>query len=108
MQIDAKAPLDLIAQIDAPPANDLVERGVGAGLDQRRHFRALRRAQLSPGAAAMTVAQPGQTLLIVAMHPVAQRLAVHPAASRRAGSILTFKNQRERQNTSRRRSVLLP
>jgi hypothetical protein len=87
--------------------NDFVKRGVGAGLDQRRQLRALRGAQLCPATAAMTVAQLGQTFPIVAMHPVAQRLAVHPAASRRACSILPFKNKRKRQNPPCRRSALL-
>jgi len=35
MQIDAKASLDLIAQINPAPANDLVHRRIGASLDQR-------------------------------------------------------------------------
>jgi hypothetical protein len=107
MQTDAKAPLDLIAQVDASPANDFMTRGVGAGLDQRRHLRALRWGQLSPATAAMTVAQPRQTFSIVAMHPIAQCLTVHPAESRRARAIMPFKNERKRQDPPRRRPVLL-
>ena len=36
MQLDAKASLDFIAQINPPPAHDLMKRRVRAGLDQRR------------------------------------------------------------------------
>src|SRR5437660_1038959 len=107
MQIDTKASLDLVAQIDAPPANNLMKRGVRAGLDQRRQLRALPWAQLCPGTAAMPVAQPGQTFAVVAMHPVAQRLSVHPTTSRRAGPILPLKNKRESQNPTSRRSIFL-
>src|SRR5947209_17120577 len=42
MQIDTKASLDLIAQIDAPPANNLMRRRARAALAQRRQLRALR------------------------------------------------------------------
>jgi hypothetical protein len=72
MQNDAKASLDLIAQINPTPANDLVKRRIGASLDQRCELRPLFLGKLRQTPSAGPVTQPGQTLVIVPVHPVAQ------------------------------------
>jgi len=41
VHFDAKAPLDLLAQINPPPANDLVQRRIGPSLDERGELRPL-------------------------------------------------------------------
>ena len=70
MHFDAKASLDLIAQINSAPANDLVQRRIRACLDQRGEFRPLLLGKLRRTPSADPVTQPSQTFVIVAVHPV--------------------------------------
>ena len=56
----------------------------------------------------MSVTQTAKTFFVVAMHPVAQGLAVHPACPGGARAIRPVNNKRKRQNSPRRRPVLLP
>ena len=96
MHFDAKASLDLIAQINPAPANDRVQRRIGASLNQRGELRPLLLGKLRRTPSADPVTQPGQTLVIVTVHPVAQGLPVHPANPGRARSVHTFENERQR------------
>ena len=84
MKIDAKASLDLIAQINPAPANDLVQRRIGPSLDESGELRPLFLGKLRRTPSVGSIAQPGQTFVIIAVHPVPQRLPVHPANPGRA------------------------
>jgi len=82
-QPHAKLPLGLTRQIDqAPPYHPVL--GQPRPLpNPARHFRLLCGTQSRRPAAMHPVKKPGQTLAVVAMHPVAQDLPVHPAKRRR-------------------------
>ena len=54
------------------------------------------------------VRKPGEPLGVVAMHPVPQRLAVHPAGPRRAGPVRALQHQRQRQHPARRPRIPRP
>lgn len=97
----------MLSQIDAAPAHNLVDlrvRPVHHKRQQLRHLRFIqqwRRANTNPGD------QPGQTLRVVAMHPVAQRLPVHTVHLRRLGPRMALQYHRKRQKPAHMHFLLV-
>src|SRR5208282_6605648 len=91
MQLDIELARDLLAQIDHSPTDNTVDPLVRTGAHPLRHRRLLLYRQLRRRTAAMrAVEQAGQAFGVVAMHPVAQRLPIHPALTRRCLAALAF------------------
>lgn len=76
---DAEARCDHVAQIDAAPAHNAVGGDIGAPFHNLGKLGLLFLCQSWRRAAGLAVDKPFDAELIVTMHPVAQRLAVHPA-----------------------------
>src|SRR3954453_2388027 len=74
---DIEAALDFGAQIDTAPADDLVDLDVWAVEHPLTHLAHLRLGQLARRAEGLARDQAIHAKLIVAVYPVAQRLAVH-------------------------------
>jgi hypothetical protein len=66
-------------QIHPAPAHNAMFGDVGAGLDKRVKLLQLRFRQPSRAPRARPIREPGDPLIVVAMDPVAQSLAGHPA-----------------------------
>ena len=106
VQHDAEFRLDAVLQVTATPAHHAVAHRVGTGLDPGR-----KRGQLfgckPPGPMRhRPVHQPAEALGIVAMYPVPERLAVHPAGLRRRRAVNPLHHQRNRQHPPCRTRVL--
>ena len=95
-QIDAEALPHNTLQIDATPAHDSVRRRVGTGLYQLLEHFLLLLGELRRSPGRLDVDQPFRAVLVKAMHPVSQRLAVHAADPRRLGAVHTVMNCRQR------------
>jgi hypothetical protein len=98
--------LDLAGQIDAPPANHPLFGELRTGPDPPRHHRRLRRIEFGRRTRRPLVGQTDKPPRIVAMHPIAQALPVHPAALRRLLPRAPVKHQRQGQHPARRRGIL--
>ena len=95
VQFDIELSRDLLPKINHTPANHAVgleDRAPSYPLGQRRFL--LLRELARRTAAVRTVGQAGNAFGIVMMHPVAQRLAVHPAIPRRRLAALAFHHKR--------------
>lgn len=88
-----------LPQIRQPPADQAVLR-VGALADPLRQLLFLRLLQLGRPSAAMLIGQTVDASLVVADHPVAQDLAIHPAGPRRFRPRPAIEYQRDRQRPS--------
>ena len=106
VHVHAECGRNLVTQVDQPPAHDLVAIGIRPLAHPLGHPLFLLGRQL-PGRRARvgTVLQTGEAICIVAVHPIAQRLPVHPGAARRLGPALAFHHQSQRQCTPRLRAV---
>ena len=80
--VDIKAGFDLALEIDAPPAHQSMHGEIGAVLDELGDLGGLRRIQMRRAPRSGAIAKPQKPFVVVAMHPVAQGLAVHAAALR--------------------------
>lgn len=107
-QDHAEAPLDPLRQIDPAPAHHPILRQIGALADPLRHLGLLRRGQTRRRPRRAPIRQPRQALLVVTMHPVPKRLAVHPASLRRLRARPALPHQSQGQHPPRRRRVLAP
>ena len=101
----AEPRLDHTLQIDAAPAHDAVLLRVRALLDQFGKRRQIARAQPARRTRIVAVRQAQKPLGIVAMHPIAQRLPIHPAGLGRRLAINPLQDQRQRQHPARRTRV---
>src|ERR1035441_10503298 len=108
VQRDAEAPLQLVAQIHAPPAHHPVTSRVGARLDQPGQLRLLFGREFRLGTRWRQIVQPGQALGVVAMHPIPQGLPIHAAGFGRRLAIRPVEHQRKCQYPPRCCPVLLP
>src|SRR6202030_3497491 len=79
VQLYAEHLLDAPHQIGAPPPHHAVFLSIRTFLDKSGEFGFLPCGQPAGPSGCFAVFKPRQTFRIVAMHPVAQRLAVHPA-----------------------------
>jgi hypothetical protein len=106
VQLHAELPSDLVAQVDAAPANDLVLR-CRPPAHPLRHRRLLLKRQLARRPAALgCIVQTRKPALIVAMHPIAQRLPIHACSACRFAPPVAFHHQGKREHPTRRRCVL--
>jgi hypothetical protein len=102
VQRDAKVLLDPLLEIDAPPAHHAVALQIGAFLHPGLNRGLLLRRQARQRAVApRLVGQAIQAAGIVAMHPVAQRLAIHRAGLCRLRARAPLQHQRDRQHPAR-------
>ena len=97
--------LDPTLQIDPAPAHDAVLLRVWSLLDQFGKRRQIARAQPTRRTRIATVRQPEKPLGIVAVHPIAQRLAIHPAGLGRRLAISPLQDQSQRQHPARRTRI---
>ena len=102
MQIHAEFSLDLVTQVDPSPADDTVDVQVGPLLDKGRELHLLRVRQLRHRAGRLEIVETRQSVGIVPVNPVPQRLAIHPTLARRRGPVHTFEHQRQRQHATSR------
>ncbi len=101
VQFDAKLGRDAITQIGATEPHDTVAGEIGALLDPGRNLALFDPAQACGPPASPPIRKPIQTCLIVAVNPVAQRLAVHPAKPRRVLPAETIKHHSYGQDARR-------
>jgi hypothetical protein len=94
---DAEALLDHPFKIGPTPAHHAVLRPVRPGLDDLGEGRQLFRRQPWRMALRADVLQPVRTLGVEAMHPVAQRLPVHPPDPRGGLPSGSVHHRRQRQ-----------
>src|SRR6195952_4255358 len=102
VQFDIELSRDLLPKINDKPANHAVGlegRPRSYPLGQSRFL--LLRELTRRTAAVRTVGQAGHAFGIVMMHPVAQRLTVHPALPRGRVSALAIHHKRQRQHPTR-------
>src|SRR6185437_580323 len=104
---DREALLYLVPQVDAAPADDLVRLRVRSADHQLPELRHLRLGQPRRWARADPRRKPRYTLGVVAMHPVPQGLALHPALLRGLGPRLALQDQRKRHQPPHNRPVLV-
>jgi hypothetical protein len=90
--------LDVPLQAGAPPPHHTVFFSIRAFLNKSGKFGFLRCIQPARPSRCLAVFKPGQASRIVAMHPIPQRLAVHPAGFGRGVAILALKHQRNREH----------
>ena len=102
MQHDAEASFQLIAQIHAPPAHHPMTNRIGTRFDQLGQFGLLFRGESWLGTRCLQIVQAAQAFSVVAMHPVAQALAIHAAGFGRGPAICTVENHRNSQQPPRR------
>jgi hypothetical protein len=102
MDLAAEFAGDLIAQINQPPAHNLVAFKLGAAPNPLCQLGFLLLRQLARRRSRIaSVPQPFQTQFVLAMHPVTQGLSVHPGAARRLQPGLAFQNQGHSQSATR-------
>ena len=94
VQLYAEYLLNAPLQIGAPPPHYAVFVIIRTFLDKSGEFGFLRCGQPAGPSWCFAVFKPRQTFCIIAMHPVAQRLAVHPAGFGRSLAVFALKNQR--------------
>ncbi len=104
----AELPADLVAQIHQAPAHELAFLR-GTVLHPAGNRRLLCGRQLARWAARIgLVRQTGEPGLVVAMHPVTQRLPVHPGGLGGLRPAPALQHQRQSQHAPRRRRILAP
>ena len=103
---DPVALRDHARQVDPPPPHHAVLRKAGALPHQLSHFPHLFRRQTRPRSRSRSVRKPRHALRVVAVHPIAQGLPVHPARRRSLAPRLAFHHQCQRQHPTRRIGVL--
>lgn len=101
-------PRDAGGQITAPPAHHAVARGVRAGAHPLGDLLRLLRCQAWPRPGRDAVRQPLHAFFVVAVYPVAQRLAIHPGRPRRRAARDPFQHQSERQKPPRHARITRP
>jgi Ketopantoate reductase PanE/ApbA C terminal len=97
---------DLVAQIDATPTHDTIARGIRTGQHQSLQFGHLlaRQHRRPPGSRRVGKARNPRS--VIAMHPVTERLTIHPAGTRSIGPGETVQHMGDRQNAARDTPVL--
>ena len=100
MELDAEPLGDDALEVDAPPPHHAVLLTIRAGLDDGRELDQMLRRQARLGPLCPVVDEPLRPLGVEAMHPVAQRPAVHAADLRRRPPIHSVANRRKRQQSA--------
>ena len=101
VQLDVVAGLDQRLQVDPPPADHAVPRRVRSLLDDLFQFPHLlgREARLAPRPG--PVVQAGESFRVVTVHPVPQRLSIHPGHPCRRLARAALEHQSQRQHAPR-------
>ena len=108
VQPDREAGLDQGLEVDPPPPHHAVPLRVRPPLHDVLQLGLLLGRQPRPRPRAAPVAQPGQPLLVVPVHPVAQGLPVHAGVPRRLHPRGALQHEGERQHAARRLRVPAP
>jgi len=107
VQLHAEVSGDFVAQIGQAPTNNFVLFERRAPANPCRKCRLLLGRQLARRRAPFRpVLQPLQSALVVAMHPVTQRLPIHSRCPRRCRPIMPLQHQSKRQHPPSRGRVL--
>ena len=104
--IHAKPCLDLRLKIDAAPTHHAMYLDIRAVFDQPRKLGQLYRVQPRSTPRPRQVAKTGHARLIVADHPVPQRLAIHPTCPGRYPTGRSFQHESQRHQTTRLIAIL--
>ena len=97
--LDPEPLFDDALKVDAPPAHHAIDGAIRAGFHDLGKFRLLRSRQppgISPSA---VVLQPGRAMRVEPVHPVPQRLPVHPANLRGLRPAHAVQHGRDRQQS---------
>ena len=107
-EINTEALAKNALQVHTTPAHHPMLKRIGPCLHQfaQSLFLFCRKSRRTPGW--LDVDQTSGTLLVEAMHPIPQRLAVHPADARGLLAIHPVVNRRNRQQPPRLIGVLYP
>ena len=108
VQLDPERAAIRRSQVLPPPAHHPVHRRVGAGLQPGHEFGHLLGIEPPRPRRRPPVREPGEPLRVVAVHPVPQRLPVHPAGLRRGLPVDALQHQRQRQHPPRRLRIPAP
>jgi hypothetical protein len=92
-----KALADYSNQINAPPSYNTMDLPVWAEFDNLRQFQHLLIAQQTPSSGTLPVGQTIRAIFVEAMHPIPQRLTVHPPNPRRLCPVHTVVNSGQRK-----------
>jgi hypothetical protein len=103
--LDGETAGDLRAQINAAPADHAVFLRIGPLQNQGFQFGQLRASQGGWLARAMARSQARNPCRIVAVHPVAQRLTIHPGSCRRFAPGATLQNERQGKQAANLRAI---
>ena len=103
--LDGETAGDLRAQINAAPADHAVFLRIGPLQNQGFQFGQLRASQRGWLARAMARLQARNPCRIVAVHPVAQRLTIHPGSCRRFAPGATLQNERQGKQAANLRAI---
>lgn len=105
VHVHRKAAPDLSLQVSQSPSHDVMALRSGALNDQCFQFRLLCIRQKGLAAGATARLQSICPAVVIAMHPIAQRLSVHPRLLRRLGSRVPIQHKGDRQQAPNLRSV---
>jgi hypothetical protein len=99
VQVHVEFVNDPLTQINQPPTHDTIALRIGPAAYPLGDRRRLRRRQLAGRAAAVRpVRQAGNAFSVEAMHPVAQRLPIHPALAGGIAARMPLQNPGNRQH----------
>ena len=104
-QVHAEPCLDHACKVDPPPAYHAVLRDRRPVRNEAGNRRILLGAQSRLGPWRRPIRQTSKPRFVVAVHPVAQRLAVHAALLRRLGARAALQHQCQGQHPPRRVAV---
>src|SRR5580693_2058844 len=108
MKVDAEPLGDDALEVDPPPPDDAIFLTIRPGLDDLRELRLLLRRQARLGTRRPIVDDALGPGGVEAVHPVAQRLAVHSADLSCSSSVHPVPHRRQRQKAPALVDVLRP
>jgi hypothetical protein len=103
--LDSETASDLLAQIDATPADNAMFLRIRPLQDRCLQFGHLGGRQQGGLAGTVARSQSRDPLRVVTMHPVAQRLTLHPGSFRSLGPGVPVQNERQGQKAADLRTV---
>jgi hypothetical protein len=103
--LDSETASDLLAQIDATPADNAMFLRIRPLQDRCLQFGHLSGRQQGGLAGTVARSQSRDPLCVVTMHPVAQRLTLHPGSFRSLGPGVPVQNERQGQKAADLRTV---
>ena len=106
MHFDIELRLESALEVHAAPAHHLVLGPVRPFLDELFEGLFLLGVQLWRSSGALAVCKARHAVAVVAMHPIAQGLAIHAASLGRRSPVLAFEHQSKRQNPAHHRRRL--